>query len=203
MKPIFKSMFYAIAILLVSPLVAIERSLRALLGRDVMFAGQAELLSLVPGKTGWYVRNAYYYLTLAECPLNCCFVRGMFFVRSDARVGQRVYVGAYSIIGTATLGDDVMLSDRVSILSGRNQHGTSDVSLPYQQQARTFTRVNIGANVWLGTGAIIMADVGAGAIVGAGSVVTKPVEAATVVAGNPAKFLRHAGSETPREVPTY
>ena len=48
-------------------------------------------------------------------------------------------------------------------------------------------------DVWIGTGSIILPGVkiGKGAVVAAGSVVTKDVEAFTVVAGNPAKFLKN------------
>lgn len=51
--------------------------------------------------------------------------------------------------------------------------------------------VNIGNNVWIGGGAIIMPGVtiGDGAIVGAGAVVTHDVEAYTTVAGNPARKI--------------
>ena len=51
----------------------------------------------------------------------------------------------------------------------------------------------IGHDVWIGANAIITPscrNIGLGAIVGAGSVVTRPVPAFTVVAGNPARFIR-------------
>ena len=48
-------------------------------------------------------------------------------------------------------------------------------------------------DVWIGMNVIILKGVtiGEGAIVGAGSVVTKDVPAWTVVAGNPAKVVKH------------
>ncbi len=51
--------------------------------------------------------------------------------------------------------------------------------------------VDIGANVWIGGGAIILAGIriGDGAIVGAGAVVTRDVPAGATVAGNPARAL--------------
>jgi UDP-2-acetamido-3-amino-2,3-dideoxy-glucuronate N-acetyltransferase len=56
------------------------------------------------------------------------------------------------------------------------------------------TYVKKGASI--GSGAIIMAGVtiGEGAIVGAGAVVTKSVAPHTVVAGVPARLLRHLDS---------
>jgi len=58
--------------------------------------------------------------------------------------------------------------------------------------ACTGKAVTIGKNVWIGGNSMILPGitVGDGAIIGAGSVVTKDVEPMTVVAGNPAKFIR-------------
>lgn len=52
--------------------------------------------------------------------------------------------------------------------------------------------IRICSNAWIGMNCIIMKGVtiGQGAIVGAGSVVTKDVLPWTIVAGNPAKFIR-------------
>ena len=52
--------------------------------------------------------------------------------------------------------------------------------------------IAVGDNVWIAANAVILpgVTVGEGAVIGAGSVVTKDVEPYTVVAGNPARFLR-------------
>jgi maltose O-acetyltransferase len=52
--------------------------------------------------------------------------------------------------------------------------------------------ITIEDDVWIGGGVIVLPGVtiGKGATVGAGSVVTKNVEPYTVVAGNPARFIR-------------
>jgi phosphonate metabolism protein (transferase hexapeptide repeat family) len=72
-------------------------------------------------------------------------------------------------------------SDDDEISEWRNQH-----------------RVIIGPDVWIGHAAILMPGVcvGTGAIIGAGSVVTKDVPDYTIVAGNPARFIRRRVDET-------
>lgn len=190
MKRALKLVIYGVAVVLVSPWALLERLLRALAGRDVLFAGQAEFFSLFPGKLGSCLRNGYYFLTLESCPLECVFLIGTMFTHSQARVGRRVYIGANCIIGMTELGDDTMFADHVYVLSGSAQHGTQDPMLPFQQQPGTFTRIHIGQNCWVGTNVVVMADIGSDCLIGAGSVVTKAVPSGHVAAGNPARILR-------------
>lgn len=53
--------------------------------------------------------------------------------------------------------------------------------------------VMIGPDVWFGSGAVVLSGVsiGAGAVIGARAVVTRNVPPFAVVAGNPARVLRH------------
>jgi phosphonate metabolism protein (transferase hexapeptide repeat family) len=53
-------------------------------------------------------------------------------------------------------------------------------------------RVDIGNDVWIGHGAIVLPGrkIGDGAVVAAGAIVTKDVAPYTIVAGNPARFIK-------------
>ena len=189
-KGIAKALVVSIALVLVAPMAGVERLFRAIWKRDIFFAGHGEILSLIPTKLGRYLRNAYYFLTLEECPLDSCFMMGVMFTHSEAKVGHRIYVGAYSLIGMASIGDDVMISDHVNVLSGKNQHGTASLDVPFQQQTQLFTNVSIGNNTWIGASAVIMADVGGNCVIGAGSIVTKAVPDSSVAVGSPARVIR-------------
>jgi acetyltransferase-like isoleucine patch superfamily enzyme len=89
-----------------------------------------------------------------------------------------------------TVEDEVLLATGVQVPSGGQTHAFADPDQPIRQQGGSRTRVTIGHGAWIGSGAIILADVGRGTIVGAGSVVTKPLPDNVIAAGIPAKVIR-------------
>jgi virginiamycin A acetyltransferase len=50
--------------------------------------------------------------------------------------------------------------------------------------------VTIGRGAWIGSCAVVMADVGRDSIIGAGAVVTKPIVEKVIAVGVPAKVIR-------------
>lgn len=88
---------------------------------------------------------------------------------------------------TIRIGDNTQIGPYVQILTADHPRdgATRDAGLEFGQP------IEIGRNVWIGGGAIILPGVtiGADAVVGAGAVVTKSVPPATTVAGNPARPL--------------
>lgn len=86
--------------------------------------------------------------------------------------------------GGITIDDDAMLAANVQLIS--NNHDLEN------RHVITCKPVHICRKVWIGAGATILPGVtiGENAVVGAGSVVTHDVEPNTLVAGNPAKFIR-------------
>jgi acetyltransferase-like isoleucine patch superfamily enzyme len=105
-----------------------------------------------------------------------------------------------------TIGPYCSIADKVEILLG-GDHRTDWVSTyPFGALAGLWPDlpvppdhevgrgdVTIGADVWLGSGCLILSGVtlGPGAVVAARAVVTRDVPAYAVVAGNPARVVRH------------
>src|SRR5262249_19728359 len=112
-----------------------------------------------------------------------------YFTQRQAEVGERVYVGARTCIGGATLGEGCLVGSHVSILNGGRQHGFGADGRLTPCRPASLPRVRVGEETWVGEGAILMADVGSRCIVAAGSVVSSAVPDGTVVGGNPARFV--------------
>ena len=85
---------------------------------------------------------------------------------------------------------DVLIASGVHITSGAKMHGTDDLTKPIKEQEGVNTLVTIGQGAWIGSLAVVMADVGRDSIIGAGAVVTKPIPEKVVAAGVPAKVIR-------------
>ena len=160
-------------------------------GNEAMFESSAKILSLIPGKIGQYLRAAFYKMTLTECHYDLLVGFGSFFAQPTVRAGRGVGMGSYTIVGTSVLGDGVLIGSRVSVLSGKYQHGRFLQGPTLSSEGR-FEAVTIGAGCWIGEGAIVMASLGQNCMVSAGSVVTKPAPDRVLAVGNPARFLRSA-----------
>ena len=191
---IAKASARTLGLLMVSWRLAVYFLSSLLIDKEKAFAAASESIARVPGRRGVYSRQAFYRLTLAACGEDVYFGWQTVFSKTGARVGDGVYLGRRCSLGLVDLGANTMLSDGVQILSGRRQHGTKgDREAPYKEQAQTFSRVRIGSNAWIGTSAIIMADVGNSTIIGAGAVVIEPIPESALAAGVPAKVKRRFG----------
>jgi virginiamycin A acetyltransferase len=156
------------------------------------FETGGQILSLIPGMPGIFVRRAWYRHTLARCGPGLTVAFGAAIVHDGAELGANIYVGKRTLIGLATIGDDLLSGDGAQVLSGGRHHGFADRSTPMNRQGSpNLERVTIGADVWLGANAVITADVADHTIVAAGAVVAAPVtEPWLIVGGVPARRLR-------------
>jgi acetyltransferase-like isoleucine patch superfamily enzyme len=116
-------------------------------------------------------------------------------IQKGARVGSRCKVSSHTFICEGVcVEDEVFIGHSVTFINDRfpratNGDGSLQTDADWQCVA---TVIKKGASI--GSGATILCGITVGerAVVGAGSVVTKDVPAGAVVAGNPARFLRHA-----------
>jgi virginiamycin A acetyltransferase len=185
-----KTLAFWLATVVVAPQLALFVVRAAILGRDRALEGSSQALSLWPGVLGQYVRRAFYARVLDHCDPSATIEFGVLFSKSGARLAENVYVGPRCHLGLVDIGRDVLIGPAVHVPSGRATHGTGDVSRPMREQAGTVTRITIGAGSWIGSGAIIMADIGRDTVVGAGSVVTHTLPDHVVAAGVPAVVVR-------------
>ena len=155
-----------------------------------LFQFGAHFYALVPGLLGDYLRVAYYRLTLTRCDLASRISFGSFFAHPETSVGRGVYIGSYCILGRTGIGDRTQIASGVQILSGRHQHTRNEQGEILGSDHGEFTTVTIGADCWIGAGAVIMADIGPQTTIGAGAVVTKPIPAGVTAYGNPARTSR-------------
>lgn len=122
-------------------------------------------------------------------------------------IGSNTYIGERSVIRSAEridIGSNVLISHNCNIID------TDSHEMNHLERAEGFKNmiakghskqqgnilckpISIGDYAWLSYNVSILKGVriGEGAIVGAGSVVTKDVTPFTIVAGNPAKFIKN------------
>jgi acetyltransferase-like isoleucine patch superfamily enzyme len=159
-----------------------------------LYALFAQFHALVPGFVGEFCRAAFYKLTLRNCSIDTTISFGTFFSRRTASVGPYVSIGAFCVIGCARIGPRTQIASHVEIPSGRHEHARDEEG---RLVGSVEEEIVIGADCWVGSSAIVMANVGAGTTIGAGSVVVNEIPSGAVAVGNPAKVIRsmYVGAE--------
>lgn len=119
-----------------------------------------------------------------------CMVRAPFFCDYgfNVKLGSRVFLNFNCLLldgAPIEIGDDTLIGPAVQLYTATHP---LDPDLRAQKY-ETALPINIGKNVWIGGGAIVLPGVSIGdnAIIGAGSVVTKNVPSHARVKGNPAR----------------
>jgi len=125
----------------------------------------------------------------ADVPTKCQLFGSSWIERPhDLKIGEYSSIGPrvhlYNL-GHLEIGSHTILSQDVYVCGGT--HNFLDATMPLIKKD-----VKIGSGVWICAGAFIGPGViiGDGAVIGARAVVTKDVEPWTVVAGNPARFIK-------------
>lgn len=190
MKTISKKILLTIATILVAPLLLIFKSLNWTLKSDRLFASFSQLLSLIPGKSGNYLRASFYRFTLPSGQFDVVISFLTLLFQRDTEIGSGVYIGPQCNIGKCRIGKNTLLGSGVHVMSGKNQHTINSLEIPIKNQGGCYEKVSIGEDCWVGNGALIMANIGNQCVVGAGSVVISDIPDYSIVGGNPAKVIR-------------
>jgi virginiamycin A acetyltransferase len=185
LKTLLKGFLHAIFLALAFP-----PALLSGFGRiESVYRFWAHSYALVPGLPGDYMRIAYYRLTLEECSLESRIEFGSFFVHPKSRLSRGVYIGCYCMLGQTSIGERTQIASGVQVLSGGQQHPRDSAGRIMGAEHGIFEMIPIGADCWIGAGAIILAEVGKGTTLGAGSVVVYPIPEGSVAVGSPARVV--------------
>lgn len=170
--------------------VLLCRGERRVRGEAHLYVFFSQMYALIPGLPGVFLRGGFYRGTLKRFGHRVHVSFGALVSQPDAIIEDEVYIGAYTIVGLSRVGARTLVGSRVSILSGGGQHSRTPEGGWTPSEPSRLRQIEIGEDVWIGEGAIVMADVGRGTLIGAGSVVSSPVGSDIVVAGNPSRFVR-------------
>jgi virginiamycin A acetyltransferase len=195
MKNFLKSLLRTAALLLVLPFVIIYKSFAQTRFGDSLFSTTGQLLSLVPGKAGSFLRVGFYSTALPEIANNIHIDFGTYLAHPEVAIAEKVYIGAYCIVGKCRIGTHTIIGSFVNILSGSKQHNFAISSQPIQNQGGEFQQIEIGANCWIGNNSVLMKNIGDSCVIGAGSVVTREIPAFSVAVGNPCRVKQETGKK--------
>jgi acetyltransferase-like isoleucine patch superfamily enzyme len=195
-REIGKAAIRGLAAVAVMPAVCSYRVRALILGPDRALQGSTQAFAVIPGLIGQYLRRAFLSRTLARCASSATIEFGTIFSSAAARIEEHAYIGPNCTLGLVHVERDVLIGPAVHIPSGRQTHGTGDPAIPIREQPGRHELVRIGAGAWIGSAAVVMADVGRSTVVGAGAVVTRPTPDEVVVGGVPARVLRRRDGRT-------
>jgi len=186
----------AVATIAILPQLASFKVRAALMGASRALVGSSQVLSLVPGLPGQYLRRAFLARVLrGGCASSAAIEFGTLFSQVDSRIDENVYIGPRCHLGHVHLERGVLLAAGVHVPSGPHTHGM-DPSASIHTQPGSLRAVRIGAGSWIGSNAVVLADVGRNTIVGAGAVVTRPLPDHVIAAGVPARVVKRRDAPT-------
>ncbi|MGA7351441.1 MAG: acyltransferase, partial [Acidobacteriaceae bacterium] len=145
-------------------------------------------------KLGANVRLAQ-FINLYGCEIGDETKIGAFVeIQKNATVGKRCKISSHTFVCEGVvIEDNVFIGHGVTFINDSYPRATASGGQLQTEADWKVERTIIRRGASVGSGVTILSNttIGENAIVGAGSVVTKDVPPNTIVAGNPAKILRH------------
>ena len=155
----------------------------------IFFELFAHAMALVPGVPGNFLRAAFYKFTLVDSSIDVDIWFGTFFSRRGVTLAPNVSIGSYCVLAEVNIGPRTQIASHVEV-PGRQQHSRDQYGRLSHSGSQPGAAIRIGADCWIGSSAIIMADIGDQSTIGAGSVVVKPIPAGVVAVGAPARPIK-------------
>jgi len=190
MREATKRLAHLVASILVVPALISYQIRRSVVGADQAIEASTQALGLLPGLAGVYLRGAFLARVLPRFDRSASVHFGTIMSQAASRIDANVYVGPNCHLGLIHLERDVLIAAGVHIPSGPATHGISRLDIPIREQPGHKVVVRIGEGTWVGSAAIVLADVGQHCVIAAGSVVTRPVPDFAIAAGVPARVIR-------------
>jgi acetyltransferase-like isoleucine patch superfamily enzyme len=125
-------------------------------------------------------------------------------IQKNAKVGRNCKISSHTFVCEGVIiEDNAFIGHGVTFINDSYPRATNPDGQLQTESDWKVERTLIKKGASIGSGSTILSNVviGENAIIGAGCVVTKDVPANTIVAGNPAKFMRQIPSPTLEELP--
>ena len=118
-------------------------------------------------------------------------------IQKNVRIGARCKISSHTFICEGvTIEDEVFVGHGVMFINDRYPRATAQ-GRPQTEADWQVVPTRVGRGASIGSGAVIMCgiSIGPGAMIGAGAVVTHDVAPCAVVAGVPARLVRHLSKQ--------
>ena len=83
MKSIIKKSFFALCALVMFPFTLLYLMLSIVVNKDSLLSSFSQLLSLIPGKRGCYLRSGFYRFVMTSCAPNVLIGLATLFSQQD------------------------------------------------------------------------------------------------------------------------
>jgi acetyltransferase-like isoleucine patch superfamily enzyme len=183
----------------------IREIIRALFNKQQRFRFRYHCVRNLPGEYGFILRRRILRRWFGSVGEGLKVHEGFRFRNIELiKCGSNVNIGVDAFIqagGGVEIGDYAILGPGAKIWT--QNHASSRVDIPIQEQGAEYKPVKIGCDVWIGADAFIMPGVtlGDGCVVAAGAVVgAKNYPPYKILAGNPARVIgtrEASGATTP------